>query len=106
MKKIICITGIILIACVITGAVIEENSVTSFAQTEPYSTAVTESTPIYIIKAENGLLTVYRKGETSPYLTTQTHISNLPESDKNILKKGIEIQGETQLRKSLEDYCS
>ena len=106
MKRIICMTGIILIACVITGAVIEENSITSFENTEIYSTAVTESTPVYIIKAENGLLTVYRKGEASPYITTQTQVSNLPESDKNNLEKGIEIHGETQLRKSLEDYCS
>ena len=106
MKRIICITGIILIACVITGAVVEENKVASADYTQTYSTAVTESTPIYIIKAENGLLTVYRKGEASPYITTETHVSNLPKSDRNILEKGIEVQGDTQLRKALEDYCS
>lgn len=106
MKRIICITGIILIACVITGAVVEESTVTDVKYTLTSRTENTESIPIYVIKEENGLLTVYRKGEDSPYMTTETQISNLPKSDMDILKKGIEVYGETQLRKALEDYCS
>lgn len=106
MKRIICITGIILIACVITGAVVEEKDTVTANHTQANSTSVTQSVPTYIIKAENGLVTVYRKGQSMPYITTETQVSNLPKSDINILKKGIEVQGDDNLRKTLEDYCS
>ena len=106
MKRLICITGIILIACVITGAVVTENSTVGTQYTANQDVTKAESEEIYILKAENGLLTVYRKGDDTAYITTETITSNLPKSDADMLEKGIEVIGNDRLRKALEDYCS
>ena len=105
MKRLVCITGIILIACVCmmtffapqTSAEVQEN-------TKNQEDLISEQ--VYVIKSENNRIVVYKKGEILPFLTTDTLTSSLPKSDIMNLNKGIEVKGEINLKKLLEDYCS
>lgn len=108
MKKIIGITGIILIACSIITAVyapVSSAENTAEAQFET-ADAVQESVEKYIVRAENGLVVVYRAGEKTPFIKTDCSVANLPAADIVYLEKGIEIDGSRNLEKILEDYCS
>lgn len=105
MKRLVCITGIILIACVCIGAFSEPSKAVKVNAQDSY-TIPSEQTEIFILKAENNRLVVYRKGENTPYMVTDTYINSLPKGDVLRLNEGIEIQGKKKLQKSLQDYCS
>ena len=94
MKKLICATGIILIACAVTGNLFTAGTDAS-AQTVQQSN--TED------KCEED---VYYKESGNIYLKTGTMSSNLPKSDVMQLEKGVEITGKEALRRAVEDYCS
>ena len=98
MKRLVCITGIILISCLFTGMLFAPSSSAEIQNTVESSTVV--------LKSENNRIVVYKKGENSPYITTDTLTDSLPKGDVMRLKEGIEVKGKAQLRKSLEDYCS
>jgi hypothetical protein len=108
MKRIVLITGAILISCLFVSVYATPSAVAQTSQTVDEYDAVNqaEQDVVYILKAESGKLVVYVKGESSPCLETNTYVSNLPKSDILRLEKGIEISGKENLRKSLEDYCS
>ncbi|MEE0913705.1 MAG: hypothetical protein U0L76_03860 [Ruminococcus sp.] len=105
MKKLVAITGIILMLCLFTGVAFSpETSVqTTNAQT---AKNVHNENDVFLLKAENNRIVVYKKGETTPYMTTDTPVDSLPKGDIMLLELGIEIEGEKNLKKSLEDYCS
>lgn len=105
MKKLICITGIILMVCLFTGAYFAPADTTQ-AQTLNYSDTKSVQKDLFVLKAENNRIVVYKNGGDLPYLTTDTLVNTLPKGDIMLLEKGIEIKGEENLRKSLEDYCS
>ena len=102
MKKLVGITGIILICCVCIGAIYTPSQ----AVNTEIQTVATESDEIYILKAEDNKIVVYKKGEEKPYIVTDTYINSLPKGDILRLNEGIEILGEKNLQKSLQDYCS
>lgn len=104
MKRLICITGIILIACVCVSTLY--TPVTMVENNIQVSDNSTEKSDTFIITAENGKIVVFRKGETAPFIVTDTYINNLPKGDILQIKNGIEVKGEAKLKKSLEDYCS
>lgn len=102
MKKLVGITGLILICCVCIGALYTPSEAVNIEA----STVATHLDDIYVIKAENNKIVVYRKNEEMPYIVTDTYINNLPKGDILRLIEGIEIYGEKNLQKSLQDYCS
>lgn len=109
MKKIVGLTGVILIACMmITSLFAPVNSAENTSATNNSSVSQSSGNESfdYIMKAENGYIVVYKKGENEPYLTTDCRVSNLPKGDALYLEKGIEIKGKENLMKALEDYCS
>lgn len=112
MKKIVGLTGVILIACMMISSLFAPvNSAENTSATSDYSVSqnngTTEGDYIdYIIKAEKGYIVVYKKGEDKAYLTTDCRVSNLPKGDALYLEKGIEIKGKENLMRALEDYCS
>lgn len=108
MKKLVLLTGIILIICTVVNGLYTTET---FAQTEAnlnqiYNTETTTSHTTYIIKSLNGVVAVYIKEKDEPYIVTETRISNLPKSDAKQIENGIEILGDENLRKTLEDICS
>ena len=109
MKKIVGLTGVILIACMMISSLFAPaNSVENTSAASDYSASQNNGTgeSDYIIKTEKGYIVVYKKGEDKPYLTTDCRVSNLPKGDALYLEKGIEIKGKKSLMKTLEDYCS
>lgn len=104
MKRLVCITGIILIGCAVISAVFAPTG--SAESVNNTSETALEEVQVYILRIDNGCLNVYKKGEALPYINTGTLSSSLPQSDVSVLKKGVEISGEDALRKALEDYCS
>ncbi len=105
MKKLVLITGIILMACLFTS-VYAAPSASVKASVTANTEDKSETVDIYIMKAENNRIVVYKKGEQVPYIETETLVSSLPKGDIMLLEKGIEIEGEKNLQKSLEDFCS
>ena len=109
MKKIVGLTGVILIACMMISSLFAPvNSVENTSATNDFSVLQDSGKEDfdYIIKAEKGYIVVYKKGENEPYLTTDCRLSNLPKGDALYLVKGVEIKGKENLMKALEDYCS
>lgn len=105
MKRLILITGIILISCVLI------QSFAQIPQAPSPAPAVSESTQVsapkrFVLKSVEGRLAVFRKGEGQPIFTTDTLTAMLPRQDRLRLEQGVEVEGEPELRKTLEDYCS
>ncbi len=106
MKKLICATGIILIACVVTGNLFSGNTDASAQTVQQSSVEENQSQEVFVLKIENGYLNIYCKETGELYLKTGTMASNLPKSDVMRLEKGVEIKGKEELRRAVEDYCS
>lgn len=104
MKKLVCVTGIILISCVCISALASPQAVAQ-AQVSQH-VPQTQSGQSFVIKDKDGRLAVFRKGEANPFMTTETYTNTLPRADINKLKKGVEAADAEELRKLLEDYCS
>lgn len=112
MKKLIAITAVILFGCLFISSFsatqVTQNGVKHTATYNEKETAgeIDEQNQIYIIKAEDGKLTVYKKGDAAPYMHTNTFVNTLPKGDILRLENGIEVTGKENLKKYLEDYCS
>ena len=105
MKKLVLITGIILMVCLFTS-VYASPAATVGTHTSAIQENKGNEKEVFVLKSENNRIVVYRFGENTPYLTTDTLVSTLPKGDIMLLEKGIEVKGEENLKKSLEDYCS
>lgn len=106
MKKLICITGMILIACVVTGNIFSANTEASAQTVQQSTTKENQSQEVFVLKIEDGYLNIYLKETGELYLKTETMASNLPKGDVMRLKSGVEINGKEELRRAIEDYCS
>lgn len=106
MKKLICATGIILIACAVTGNLFTAGTDASAQTVQQSNTEDKREEDVFILKIENGYLNVYYKETGNIYLKTGTLSGNLPKSDVTRLEKGVEIRGKEELRRAVEDYCS
>lgn len=105
MKKLVLITGIILMVCLFTS-VYASPTATVGTKAKVTEEKRENDNDVFVMKSENNRIVVYRYGEETPYLTTDTLVSTLPKGDIMLLEKGIEVKGEENLKKSLEDYCS
>ena len=105
MKEYVAIilTGCILFASVFVSANFELKE-EEFAQTLSQQKAT--ASEIYYVKNYKGYVSVFKKNEKSPMIKTDTLVSSLPYDDQDKLKEGIEVNGDTSLRKCLEDFCS
>ena len=112
MKKLIVITGVILILSVIVNAEIipalakqsiektnsEKQTLIEQIRPDPYTG--------YIVKEYNGKIAVFEKGVANPYRMTDMPVSFLPDYDKNLLLGGIELDSQDEVNRVLEDYLS
>lgn len=109
MKKLVAITGAILICCTVISAAAStkyqnsEASCTIYNETENTSNFDNEN---YILKSVNGNLVVYLADGVTVYLDTEKNVSSLPHGDKLRLEQGIEVHSTEKLKKLLEDYVS
>ena len=105
MKKLVLITGIILMVCLFVS-VYAAPAATVGTQVSVTDENKGNENEVFVLKSENNYIVVYKFGENTPYMTTDTLVSTLPKGDIMLLEKGIEVKGEENLKKSLEDFCS
>ncbi len=105
MKRLVGITGIILMICLFTSTMFAPQAAQN-TEIKQVTKSVNVQEEVFVLKSEDNCLVVYKKGETVPYMITDTSVNNLPKGDIMLLERGIEIEGEKNLKKSLEDYCS
>jgi len=60
----------------------------------------------YLLREYDGELAVFRENETEPWKLYSVAVNSLPESDRILLRNGIPVSGEEELRRLLEDYTS
>lgn len=105
LKKLVTITGTLLIACLMVSTFFAPQSSAAAVPAAEVQSDSTDS-EVYIIKALDNRVVVFRKGESAPFMRTDTLCSSLPKGDVVYLEKGIEVSGREGLRRALEDYCS
>lgn len=102
MKKLILITGIILIGCVLISVLAATRTVT-----EPvHAPAQNQADAGYVIRDNGGKIAVFRAGESTPFMTTETYTKTLPRADSTRLQNGIAVTDKAELQRLLEDFCS
>ena len=65
--------------------------------------ANTDTKPMYTVKEYGGKVAVYTQGCREPTEVYDIYVHLLPENDIELLRKGIAIQDDYDLRKTLED---
>ena len=65
----------------------------------------TEISDVYILKETDGKLSVYDDNNELLY-QYEFDVNSLPETDIEILKKGLVLNGINELRSAIEDYTS
>lgn len=60
----------------------------------------------WILRAEDGILTVRELESGAELLRTGVPLSALPERDRPALEAGIVLHNHTALTKAMEDFCS
>ena len=102
LKKLIIITGMILVAYLILMTAAAPAATTQ--DTAPVTSREGDAENGYIIGVSEGRVTVFRGEDT--VVRTETKLSDLPKSDRVKLEEGIYIDSLKELKERLEDYCS
>lgn len=103
MKKLLLITGVLLIAYVVMMSALSPSA--EIRSQETAATIAQETTrDVYTVIDENNRVVVLLNGVA--YMRTDTLVSSLPKSDQTRLKKGIKVYDKKELKRLLEDYCS
>ena len=102
MKRLIGITGIILIAYTILSAVLLPAGESALTDNPRQQAA--ESGAMFTARESGDRIAIYA-GENL-IARTDTSVSSLPNIDRIRLREGIEFDSEKELKQFLEDYCS
>ena len=113
MKKTAIITlsalsALLVLGCTIAVSTKSSNTNKGYIDSQVITSENTtaDSEYVYIMKIYNGKISIFRKGESQPFRTLDTDISELPDGDIQLLSDGIKIKSDAQLQKSIEDYSS
>lgn len=104
MKKLIFVTGLVLLSYVALSAMITPAAEVPSFETESVIRQTEDDGTVYTVVSENGRVTVLLNGVR--YLSTDTLVSSLPKADQTRLEEGIVLTDRDDLKKLLEDYCS
>ena len=66
--------------------------------------ADTPTQTMYVVKEYGGKVAVFSPDETEPMAVYEVYVHLLPENDIEILRKGIEVDDDYTLMKTLEDF--
>ena len=77
----------------------------SETQSEPLAKTIIAEETRYLMREHEGKVAVFNEDGTV-YRIFEVNVSLLPEYDKILLKEGIEIAGDGELRARIEDYTS
>lgn len=107
MKRLLLITGVILISYVVFSSVITTPKNDTVAVAQEVETKAEErarAPMVYTVKSENNRVVVYL--DDAIYLKTTTVVSSLPKADQKRLLYGIKLNTKEELKTMLEDFCS
>lgn len=62
--------------------------------------------PLYVVRAENGVLCIYPYGSDTAAEVTDIRLSSLREYDQQLMKQGFPLYSEDDLTNFLEDFSS
>jgi hypothetical protein len=84
------------------------HSTANYASSQENSniTAMTSKTTVYTVKEYKGHIGVFMNDETVPYKEVMVEVASLPETDQQLLSKGIMANNQSKLNHILEDYRS
>lgn len=102
MKKLLAITGALLIAYLILTAIVMDGASAPAANTAEYTADQTAGG--YVVADHNGRVAVFMDGRLIK--STDTPTASLPKADRVRLEQGIEVLSEKELKLILEDLCS
>ncbi len=60
----------------------------------------------FVLKEYNGFLAVFRGDSPVPYMQLDTQINFLNEYDRVLMKDGIRVSSENDLKRAIEDFTS
>lgn len=83
----------------------EERPSEASSQEELVKTAVADRTR-YIMREYGGHIAVFNEDGSLHSVYDEVNVDLLPEYDRRLLKNGIQITGEKELRERVEDYIS
>ena len=84
---------------------LDDEKTPSEAPSEPMAKTMIAEKHRYIMREFEGQIAVFNEDGTV-YNFYEVNVSLLPEYDQKLLKSGIEIVGEDELRARIEDYTS
>lgn len=65
-----------------------------------------QAQPLYMVRAENGVLCIYPYGSDTAVEVTDIRLSSLREYDQQLMKQGFPLYSEDDLMSFLEDFGS
>ncbi len=84
---------------------ISDEKAPSETPSEPLAKTIVAEKTKYLMREHEGQVAVFNEDGTI-YRVFEVSVALLPEYDQILLKNGIEIAGEEQLRARIEDYTS
>lgn len=110
MKKTVAVLSL---CCVTLFALLiyQQFSINSSSVSVPVSDAIsteeqTEDQPLYIVRADDGVLCIYPYGSDAAAEVTDIRLSSLREYDQELMKRGFPLYTEQELTSFLEDFGS
>lgn len=105
MKKLVFgLCGFILLCLLVTNVVIRNIQPEQNIPSE--ENKVSNNSLTYIVRDFNGNIAVFDSKANEPIRVTDVITSSLPKMDREMLRDGIEVNGQAQLNLLLEDLCS
>ena len=102
IKLFVCVLTLFFIISVGIVTVVKIKEVKAQATVNNTDTEISE---VYILKETDGKLSVYDDNNELLY-QYEFDVNSLPETDIEILKKGLVLNGINELRGAIEDYTS
>ena len=99
MKRLLAVTGVILVAYILLSGYLLPRGGASDT-----SAAGQETVVVYTVREYRGRVAVYRDGGLTRQ--TDTAVASLPKSDRVRLQNGIDVYSEKELKALMEDLCS
>ena len=107
MKKLMAITGSILLLCVIITSVYAPHG----TAVPPEKTEISEMSKEavkekYRLSVYERKVAAFENGKDYPIYISDVYVNSLPETDRRLLEKGIYVSDRKSLNRLIEDYCS
>ena len=107
MKKLMAITGSILLLCVIITSVYAPHG----TAVPPEETEISEMSKEavkekYRLSVYERKVAAFENGKDYPIYISDVYVNSLPETDRRLLEKGIYVSDRKSLNRLIEDYCS